>query len=107
MTKWRWSAGEDCWHPDLVDYDAHYPALPESLDPFIFGFVEIGPCVMAILERDFQEAFAEGEPQLWELPVPCKLFMELPWRFHEGCVVVDVARVPECDWSLYYEPDLW
>ena len=107
MAKWRRSVGEEFYHPDLVDLDAHYAALPAELDPYIYGFLDIGPCVMAILERDFEEAVQDGDLELWELPIPCALFVRLPWRRYGDCIVADAEGFPESVWSRYFEPQLW
>ena len=107
MAKWRRSISDEFFDPDLVDLDAHYEELPEELDPYIFGFYGVGPCVMAILERDFSEAAQDKEFDLWETEVPCRLFMKCSYRFYDEYIIVNVPPEEGDDWSNYHEPDRW
>ena len=105
MTKWRRSVGEEFFHPDLIDPNVHFPDLPSELDPYIFGIAGIGPCVMAIQERDFADAVQDGDYDLWETDIPCRLFMKCTYRFYEGYVIVDIPVDEGENWSHYYEPE--
>ena len=107
MPKWRRSVSEEFFHPDLVDTDVHDPDLPPELDPYVFGFIGIGPCVMAVSGKDFPEAVEDGDLDLWEIAVPCKLFKQCPYRFFNGHVVVDLPSGNEENWEKYYEPEKW
>ena len=107
MTKWRRSISEEFFHPDLIDLNVHYEELPAELDPYIFGISGVGPCVMAIQERDFPEAVQDGEFDLWETDIPCKLFMKCQYRMYNGYVIVDIPAGEGEDWTQYYEPERW
>ena len=107
MRKWRRSISGEFFHPDLIDTDVVYPDLPDELDPYIFGFLGIGPCVMAISEKDFAEAVEDGDLDLWENGIPCKLFMQCPYRFYNGYIIVDLPSDDEEYLKKFYEPEKW
>ena len=105
MDKWRPSVSEEYFDRDIVDYIVSYPRLPEELERYVFGFLGIGPCVMAILESDFQDTLKDEPLDKWEVSVPCKLFKELKYRFYQDYIIAEDPPIE--DWEEYYEPDLW
>lgn len=74
----------------MVREDSRYPGLPEELKPFAYYVMDAGHSVMAVPLCIWQEAVSNGDPDMYEVPVPTKYILERGYAMKEGHVVADV-----------------
>lgn len=66
-----------------------YPGLPDELKEFNYWIADSGRSIMAIPETVLPRAEAEGDLELFEVPVPVKYVLEKGYRMYKGHVIVD------------------
>lgn len=77
--------------PASMFHKDDYPGLPTELKEFNYWLRDAGRSILAIPELLLERAEADGNFDLYEVPIPVKYVLEKGYRIYNGYVIVDVA----------------
>lgn len=67
----------------------NYPGLPEALEEYNYWIADAGRCIMAIPTALMEEAHANGDLDMFEVPMPVKYVLAKGWTIAYGHVIVE------------------